>query len=252
MTPVATLRLGAIAGLVLGWELLARSGLVLSVFLAPPSQVLTVLPDVLATSVEALSTTFGMTLVVVAVSLLVGVTTGVLLGNILYLYDVFHVYLIVLYSMPKIIFFPLLILWLGAGLAPILVFSVLFATTPVIVLTVGAVRDLNPAYIRVARAFGAVGHQIYFKVILPSILPSLINTIRVGVVMSLAGVLIGDIYLDFNGVGHLLLAYSMALRSTELYAVILIVVAIVSLLLGAIAILDRRVTRSGALRLPSY
>jgi len=251
MTPAVKLRLGAVAGLVLAWELLARSGLVLSVFLAPPSQVVTVLPRVLAASVEALATTLSMTLVVVAVSLLVGVTTGVLLGNILYLYDVFHIYLIVLYSMPKIIFFPLLILWFGAGFAPILVFSLLFTTTPVVVLTVGAVRDLNPTYIKVARAFGAVGHQIYFKVIFPSILPSLINTIRVGVVMSLAGVLIGDIYLDFSGVGHLLLAYSMALRPSELYAVILIVVAIVSLFLGAITMLDRRVTRWSALRLAS-
>jgi len=152
MTPAVKLRLGAVAGLVLAWELLARSGLVLSVFLAPPSQVVTVLPRVLAASVEALATTLSMTLVVVAVSLLVGVTTGVLLGNILYLYDVFHIYLIVLYSMPKIIFFPLLILWFGAGFAPILVFSLLFTTTPVVVLTVGAVRDLNPTYIKVARA----------------------------------------------------------------------------------------------------
>jgi ABC-type proline/glycine betaine transport system permease subunit len=58
----------------------------------------------------------------------------------------------------------------------------------------GAVRDVDRTLVTVARSLGATTWQLYWKVLLPAIVPSVLGGMRLGVVFCLLGVLVVEMF----------------------------------------------------------
>src|SRR4029453_5218554 len=80
--------------------------------------------------------------------------------------------------MPKILVLPWIMLLLGFGTAPAILYGTIHGLFPILVLVAGAVRDVDRTLVGVARSFGASTWQLYWKVILPAIVPTALAGMR--------------------------------------------------------------------------
>src|SRR5262249_20175351 len=115
--PVARVRVAIVAVALVAWEALAASGLVVHDVVPSLGKIASALWRLLSTA--PLYANLGATLYEIAISLVIrgvgGVVAGLVLGATRFLSRAFEPYLHYLGPTPKIIFFPIMIMWFGVG-----------------------------------------------------------------------------------------------------------------------------------------
>jgi NitT/TauT family transport system permease protein len=189
--------------------------------------------------------TLAKTLVAYVLSVVGGVTVGLLIGTVRQLHDVLDPLVVALYAIPKILVLPWILMVFGLGLAPAIVYGTLQGFFPVCLLVAGGVRDLDPHLVTVARALGASPWQLYRKVILPAAVPAVLAGMRLAIVFCLLGVLVVEMFGGIRGMGFLLTGFASGFRAAELFAA----TAVISLLsVGGVLLLDSLDRRLGRWR----
>jgi NitT/TauT family transport system permease protein len=233
--------MGSLLALGVAWEVGARIGVLDPTFVPAPSAVAGALRDIAPEATGLLGETVAKTLVAYSLSVALGVGAGLLVGSVRYLYDVLNPFLVALYAIPKILVLPWILLTVGLGTAPAVVYGTLQAFFPICLLVVGGVRDLDRTPITVARSMGASPGQLYRKVILPAVLPAVLAGMRLGIIFCLLGVLVVEMFGGIRGMGFLLTGLANGFRAADLFAA----TALVSILSVAVVLgleqLNRRV-----------
>mgnify|MGYP000955863171 FL=1 len=88
----------------------------------------------------------------------------------------------------------------GIGAAPVFLALLVYALFQIVNTVYGALNMPDKNYIEAARGMGMTSRQIFTKVELPLILPIIISGIRVALVSTILGVIIGA-YVGFGGLG---------------------------------------------------
>ncbi len=196
-------------------------------------------------ALAGLADTLGKTAVAYVLSVVLGVSAGVLVGSVRLLRDVLSPYVIALYGIPKILVLPWIVLLLGYGTTPAVFYGVLHGFFPIMVIVMGAVRDVDRTLVTVARSLGATTWQLYWKVLLPAIVPSVLAGMRLGVVFCLLGVLVVEMFAGVRGMGHVLSSYANGFQAPELFAATALVsAASIAIVLSLDHLNDR--SRAGA------
>jgi NitT/TauT family transport system permease protein len=105
---------------------------------------------------------------------------------------------------PQVAFLPLLILWLGTGLASRVLIIVLLAVLPIAISALGAVRTADARLIRVAKSFNASDMRLFTSIILPSAVPFLLAGVRLAIGRGMIGIVVGEIYGSAAGIGMMI------------------------------------------------
>ena len=222
------------------WEAVARAGWVDPLFVPAPSAVVAAFSRIGGSALVGLADTLGKTLVAYAVAVVLGVGAGIAIGSTRALARVLNPFVVALYGIPKILVLPWIVLLLGFGTAPAVVYGAIHAFFPVLVLVAGGVRDVDRHLLTVARAFGARPWHLYVKVILPAVVPSILAGMRLGIVFSLLGVLIVEMFAGVRGMGHVMGALANGFQAPELFAVTALVsAASIAIVLGLDALNER-------------
>ncbi len=238
----AVLGLQAVSvGALLGaWETAARAGWVDPLFVPAPSAVAAAFAGVGAPALAGLGDTLAKTALAYVLAVVGGVGLGLLIGSLRLLRDVLSPFVIALYGMPKILVLPWIVLLLGYGPTPAVVYGTIHGLFPILVLVIGGVRDVDRNLVTVARAFGATPWQLYWKVVLPAIVPTVIAGMRLGIVFCLLGVLVVEMFAGVRGMGHVLGALANGFRAPELFAATALVsAASIVIVLGLDAVNER-------------
>ena len=114
-------------------------------------------------------------------------------------------YLTVLNSLPKVALGPLIIIWVGASTNSIIFMALLIATFLSIIDIYHAFITTDNHYITLMKSFHAKKGQIFFKVILPSNLENIINSLKINIGMSFIGVIMGELLVSKKGLGYLIM-----------------------------------------------
>ncbi|HEY3189920.1 MAG TPA: ABC transporter permease [Solirubrobacteraceae bacterium] len=237
---IVLIQVASLAVALATWEGLARAGWIDPLFVPAPSAVARSFGSVGALAMAGLADTLAKTAVAYVIAVGLGVAAGVAVGSLRALNDVLHPFVVALYGMPKILVLPWIVLLLGYGTAPAIAYGALHGFFPVMVLVVGAVRDVDRTLITVARSFGARPWQLYFKVILPAIVPSVIAAMRLGLVFCLLGVLVVELFAGIRGMGYVMGSLANAFRAPELFAATgLISIASIAIVLALDALNER-------------
>ena len=200
------------------WEAVARLGWVDPLFVPAPTAVVGALGRMGRGALASLGDTLAKTAVAYALSVTLGVALGVTIGSVRLLRDVLSPFVVVLYGMPKILVLPWIVLLLGFGTAPAIVYGTIHGLFPILVLVMGGVRDVDRTLVTVARSFGASTWQLYWKVLLPAIVPTVLAGMRLGIVFCLLGVLIVEMFAGVRGMGHVLGSLANGFQAPELFA----------------------------------
>jgi ABC-type nitrate/sulfonate/bicarbonate transport system permease component len=215
---VRVLQLLSIAAVIAAWEAVARLGWVDSAFVPAPSAVIRALGEVGGRAFAGLRDTLTKTAIAYAIAVVLGVSLGILVGSVRLLRDVLNPFVIAAYGIPKILILPWIILLTGFGTTPAILYGTLHATFPIMLMVIGGVRDVDRTLITVARAYGATTWQLYWKVILPAIVPSVLAGMRLGIVFCLLGVLVVEMFAGVRGMGYVMGSLANGFKAPELFA----------------------------------
>jgi NitT/TauT family transport system permease protein len=155
----------------------------------------------------------------------VGVPLGILLGWYHRWRALFDPFISMLYVTPRVALLPLLILWLGIGLASKIAVIFLGAVFPILINVIAGMRTIDETLLMCARSFGAKDRQIFTTLALPSCVPFMLAGLRIGVGRALVGVVVGEMVAATGGIGHMM-AVAGAMFQTDRVFVGIILIAI--------------------------
>ena len=146
-------------------------------------------------------------------------------------------------SMPRIALAPVFIIAFGIGLQA----KVVLATSVVVFVFIlnarAGVKSADPDMVRMATVMGFGKVQIFFKVLLPVAMPSIFAAIRLGVIYSLLSVVASELISSRNGLGQLVALYSNQFRMASVYAILIVLAIVASILNTFTGLAESRVLR---------
>jgi NitT/TauT family transport system permease protein len=183
-----------------------------------------------------------------AVALGIAISCGILIGFTLGLYrfasEVAEPVLVALYSIPKLTLYPVVLLIFGIGMPAKIAFGAIHGIMPIAIFALGAVRNLNPVYLKAARVMRLTPWRTASRVLLPAAIPEIFTGIRIGFSLTLIGTLLGEMFASQRGLGHLLIQ-AIGLHNTRMImAVTLLLVVIAVTASAALLAIDRRLRRN--------
>lgn len=144
---------------------------------------------------------------------------------------------------PKIALAPLFIMWLGIGSQSRLAFSVFISIFPIIIATTAGLSAADPNAVRLCRSLTASEWQIFTNVRFPSALPYIFSGMKIGITLSIIGVIIGEFITSQRGLGYLIIFATSRADTVVAMAAIVVLCASGLLLYGAVALAEKLTDR---------
>ena len=139
-----------------------------------------------------------------------GLIVGLILGGSRLLAKTYEPYIYYLGPTPKIIFFPIMIMWFGVGPGSKVAMGAISCFFPIALSAAAGMRQIEPILIRVGKSFRANTWQMVTKIYLPAMRHPIINGVRLGLGVAIIGTLLAETKLSNQGLGFLIIqAYSL-------------------------------------------
>ncbi len=156
---------------------------------------------------------------------------------------VFDPYLVMLNSLPKTALAPIIIIWVGAGYSGIIVTAISVSIIVTIMNMYESFISVDEDLIKLLQTFGATKFQIMRKIVLPSSIPALINTLKINIGLSWVGVIVGEFLVSKAGIGYLIV-YGGQVFKLDLVMMSVFILAIISVLMyRLVAIIESKFNR---------
>lgn len=242
ITGVVLFRIAILVALLAAWEVLPRAGIANAMVLPPLSEVLAALTDILgrASVHEAMAVTAAEVIVAFLIAVPLGAAIGVVLAENDYIGDIFRPMLFYVFSIPKSIFLPLFILAFGIGFPQKIAYAA-FSTIFVVIMSVSAaVESVKAEHLLVARSYGATRAQVLRRVYVPSMLPILLEALRISMIFNFTGVMIAEMYASRTGIGHMIANWGENFQMPQLFAGVILLAAAAMLFNEAVRGLEAR------------
>ncbi|MCD8077800.1 MAG: ABC transporter permease [Lachnospiraceae bacterium] len=175
--------------------------------------------------------------------LFIGITlafvTATLMDRHPALYRALYPILIITQTIPTIAIAPLLVLWMGYGMAPKITLVVIYTFFPITVGLLDGYASADPDALRLLRSMGATNRQIFFHIKLPSSLGYFFAGLRVSVSYAMLGAVISEWLGGFEGLGVYMTRVKKAYSFDKMFAVILLIIIVSLLLMWLVSFLRR-------------
>ena len=179
-----------------------------------------------------------------AVSVVIGLIAGVAVGLISRRMGViFDAYLIIGLSVPIAGLIPVVVMVLGIGLAARVMVVVLFAVFQIAINVVTGVREADRSLVEMAHSFGASYLRVFWRIILPDAVPSIMAGMRLGLGRGIVGMVTSELILLSVGVGRMVVKFSSSFQTAKLLAYLILIVSFGVVMMAGVQWLERRLTR---------
>jgi len=227
------------------WQLAMVSGVVRPSLVSTPRDVLNFLFE---SSREGtlwvnLWATLLATLIAFVLGSALGILSGLLLGVLPTVQAAVDPYVSALNAMPRIALGPLFLLYFGIGIAAKVALAVSIVVFILLLNTHAGILSADPDILRLASVMGMTRFQRFRLILLPVAVPSIFAGLRLGLVYSLLGVVTGELIASQHGLGALVVYYSAVFNITGIYAILLVLAVIASVLNMAMVAGERSLLR---------
>ncbi|MBX9829152.1 MAG: ABC transporter permease [Xanthobacteraceae bacterium] len=216
----------AVAAVLAVWQAAWSAGRIDPLFFSGPSAIFARLWDGLfgsgdmrehiAFSAQNFATGFGL-------AALVAIPLGIALGWYRLPRLVLEPFINGLYSTPRIVFVPLIVMWFGLGFASKAFIVFLSAFFPILLNAMAGVRTTDDQLLGASRSFCATQWDLFRTIVLPSTVPFIIVGLRQGLAHGLIGVVVGEFFAGSKGIGYLVGQAGMTFKTDLLFACVVIV-----------------------------
>lgn len=158
----------------------------------------------------------------IIISLIISLPLGIFIGYNDWAYGIFYPLVTSLYPMPKVVFLPVLVLFLGLGnLSKIFLISLILIFQLQISI-IDSVRNIpKEAYISMYSLTQSFKNML-IHLILPFILPDLLTSLRICIGTAISVLFFSETFASFDGLGYYILDAMGRREYKQMYAIIII------------------------------
>jgi NitT/TauT family transport system permease protein len=229
--------------LIAGWEVYVRDFDVPTMILPTPSQILQSL--IAGFRSGLLPRHLAVTAQEVAAGYVLGVVLGIALGTPIALSRTVEVliypYILGIQAMPKVALAPLMMIWVGVGMASKVIITTVVALFPVMVNVIIGLRSVDPDRINLVRSLKGDKWAEFRYVRLPSAASFIFAGMKTAVVLSLLAAIAAEFVGAEAGLGYLMTQLMFRLDTAGVFAVLILLAAIGIVLFLVADWLHRRV-----------
>ncbi|MEK0082703.1 ABC transporter permease [Benzoatithermus flavus] len=218
------------AGILLAWELLVRAAGLPPFILPGPGRVLTALAAQHELILRHAAVTLSEIVLGILLGSLFGAASAVLIAASRHARRWLMPLLVVSQALPVFALAPLLVLWLGYGMASKVAMAVIIIFFPVTAAFLDGLRRTEPGWIELARVMDASAFAILTRIRIPAALPALASGLRVAAAVAPIGAVVGEWVGSSAGLGYLML-HANARMQVDLMFAALLVLAVMALAL---------------------
>lgn len=170
---------------------------------------------------------------------LMGMIAGAIVAEVRSASLAFYPLVIAVQSMPTVAIAPLIVVYLGVGLASKITTVALLCFFPVFVNTVAGFNAADPRLIDLYRAASATRWRMFLDVKLPGAVHHIMASFQIALVLAFVGCVVSEFVASSAGLGHVIKTFASDLNAAVMFAAI----ASLGMIGGAIGFLITRAHR---------
>ncbi|MGB4610767.1 MAG: ABC transporter permease [Saccharofermentanales bacterium] len=230
-----------VAVLLIVWQVVSDIEIVPSFMLPSPITIAKAFIEDFPVLMNNLSVTLIAGLLGLILGVIAGFCLAVLMDYHMILYKALYPILIFSQTVPTVAIAPLLVLWMGYGLAPKITVIFLVAFFPVTVNLFESFQAADPDQIRLLQAMGATNFQIFYYVKWPGALDSFFAALKVSASYSIVGAVIAEWLGGSKGLGVYMTQVRKSFAYDKMFAVIFLISALSLFLLFILNVFQKKV-----------
>lgn len=190
-------------------------------------------------------TTLNEVLLGLAVGGIAGILTGILLARSRLAARMLSPYIVAAQATPILALAPLIALWFGTGLWSRVLICALICFFPIAVGTMVGIRSVDPKLIELGRSFRASRRQRLMRIEVPSALPQIMGSLRIGVTLAVVGAIVAEWAGGDSGLGVLINLARGSMFDIPLMFATLMTIGLMGIALYLIVVaIERRLVRT--------
>ena len=244
----AILGWGFILLFLLGWEALPKLVTLpkgLSLFFTTPTEIVNALITLSREGnlghhfyISAMEFLIGLGLAIV-----VALPLGVIMGRFTTINAMFDPFVTAFNATPRLVFLPLVVLWVGLGVWSKVVIVFIGALFPLLINTYEGVKNVDRVLVNVVKSFGAKELQIMKMVVLPFALPYIVAGLRLAIGRAILGVVVGEFFASSEGLGFIMAAAAGNYQVDIVFAGLILFMGISLVMTMSVKRLESRLSR---------
>ncbi len=191
---------------------------------------------------KALAISIYMIIVGFIIGTVLGVGTSILMAYSKFIRDSFTSVFDFIRPVPVFALIPLFILWFGVGRIPQIALIIVGVSVIIGVVTLEAIRNIPKIYIDAAYTLGAKKKQVFSTIILPSIFPHIIGSIRVGAASAFGLDVAAEFMGSQEGLGYLMIVQQNYLKTDGILSIVIIYSILAYIFDRILCTVERRLT----------
>ena len=185
------------------------------------------------------------TLLEAVIGLLIGTVVGLVFAIIMtqsrFAEQALYPIVITIRSTPTIAIAPIFIIWFGFTVMPKAIVAALATFYPVLVNCITGMRSVEPTTLEFFQSVHASKWEVFWHLRVPNTLPYFFTALRLNVSLALIGAIVGELVGARDGVGHMITAAAVTLRTTEVFSGVVVLTAMGLVLTELVSFVQARV-----------
>lgn len=185
------------------------------------------------------------TFVEAGVGLVIGALVGLVLAVIMvhsrFAEETLYPIVVTIRSTPMVAIAPIFIIWFGFTIMPKAIVAALATFYPVLVNCITGMRSVEPTTLEFFESVHASKSEIFWRLRVPNTLPYFFAAMRLDVSLCLIGAIVGELVGAREGLGHMMTAAAVTLRTTEVFSGVIVLTMIGLVLTQLVTFIGSRV-----------
>jgi len=229
-----------IVSALLAWQILSTSGIVPPYMLPSPLRVIQVFIEDFRLLMRHLSFTLMEAMIGLGLAIICAFVLAIVMDANRFIKKSITPIILLTQTMPVIAIAPLLILWMGYGLAPKITLVFLTCFFPLTIGLLGAFAGADQDGLRLLQSMGAKKWQLYRYIKIPEGLPAFFSGLKIAASYSIIGAVVAEWLGGDAGLGVYMIRVRRSYSFDKMFAVIILVSALSLLLIKLVTLLERK------------
>jgi NitT/TauT family transport system permease protein len=225
---------------IVAWQVVVQA-LELPRYLLPsPEQILTEFTEKPGVVLNALFVTATEAALGFLCAAFLGILLAILIARSALMEEMLYPYLNIIRVTPVLAIAPLLTIWFGHTMTPIVIVATLIAFFPIVVTTVLGLRSVDPDLINLMRTLSASERDVLRKIRFPNAMPYIFSSFRISAPLAVVGALVGEFVGAAQGLGYLLVTARGRIDTGMVFLMVVLSAALGIAFFMAVVFVERR------------
>jgi len=227
------------------WEAAGRAGMLNPLYLPSPSQIGAALVELFSDGRiwPHLEATFAAALGGLVLGIVVGAVLGVAAALVRLIAELLEPVTTLLNAVPRVILAPLFVIWLGIGIASKIALSFILVAVLIFFTVFTGIRQVDRRMVERVITLGGDRWALVRHVYLPSVTAWILSNLKIAVGFAFTGALVGEFVAATHGLGYLLSFAQSTYNAALMFALIVLILAVVLLIFGIAGRLEKYLLR---------